>query len=269
MSGDVQTDLSGNPILKDVGPWLKSEIKKRFKDADVKYIDPSYLIRSIPTTSNDRIYCKILAHNAVHAAFAGFTGVTVGLVNTHYVLLPIPVVIQAPRRVSLHLFTVDNSRPDSLFRQDSNTCCMQPQVACDLASICRRTLQRQQAWLELAWCAEKASCLGMLRRVHKQPHVSGATLIGSPFLLKCVLLSMVSQPLCLHVGYLSCTTAVQDYLTVHLCCCRWTHKASSGTGCDPRLDNLNSLQLMPPHPLLVLVFDASLLTHIIRMNPNV
>jgi len=86
MSGDVQTDLSGNPILKDVGPWLKTEIKKRFKEADVK--------------SNDRIYCKILAHNAVHAAFAGFTGVTVGLVNTHYVILPIPVVIQAPRRVS-------------------------------------------------------------------------------------------------------------------------------------------------------------------------
>lgn len=104
MSGDVQTDLSGNPILKDVGPWLKSEIKKRFKDADVKYIDPSYLIRSIPTTSNDRIYCKILAHNAVHAAFAGFTGVTVGLVNTHYVILPIPVVIQAPRRVWKFLF---------------------------------------------------------------------------------------------------------------------------------------------------------------------
>jgi hypothetical protein len=51
--------------------------------------------RSIPTTSNDRIYCKILAHNAVHAAFAGYTGVTVGLVNTHYVYLPIPVIIQA------------------------------------------------------------------------------------------------------------------------------------------------------------------------------
>lgn len=55
--------------------------------------------RSIPTTSNDRIYCKILAHNAVHAAFAGYTGITVGLVNTHYVYLPIPVIIQAPRRV--------------------------------------------------------------------------------------------------------------------------------------------------------------------------
>ena len=44
----------------------------------------------MPCISNDRIYCKILAHNAVHSAFAGYTGVTVGLVNTHYVLLPIP-----------------------------------------------------------------------------------------------------------------------------------------------------------------------------------
>lgn len=93
------TDASGNPILKDIGLFLKAEIKAHFKDADIKYIDPTYMIRAIPTTSNDRIYCKILAHNAVHAAFAGFTGVTVGLVNTHYVYLPIPVIIQAPRRV--------------------------------------------------------------------------------------------------------------------------------------------------------------------------
>ncbi len=41
------------------------------QDADVKYIDPTYMIRAIPTISTDRIYCKILAHNAVHAAFAG------------------------------------------------------------------------------------------------------------------------------------------------------------------------------------------------------
>lgn len=43
----------------------------------------------------------LLQHNAVHAAFAGFTGITVGLVNTHYVYLPIPVIIAAPRKVSL------------------------------------------------------------------------------------------------------------------------------------------------------------------------
>lgn len=74
-------------------------MKTYFKDADTKYIDPSYMIRSVPTNSGDRIYCKVLAHNAVHAAFAGYTGVTVGMVNTHYVYLPIPVIIQAPRKV--------------------------------------------------------------------------------------------------------------------------------------------------------------------------
>lgn len=57
-AGEVQRDLSGNPILKDSGVWLRNEIKSHFKDADIKYIDPSYLIRSIPTISGDRIYCK-------------------------------------------------------------------------------------------------------------------------------------------------------------------------------------------------------------------
>ena len=40
-AGEVRTDASGNPILKDVGPWMKSEMKRHFKDCDVKYIDPS------------------------------------------------------------------------------------------------------------------------------------------------------------------------------------------------------------------------------------
>ncbi|KAG1673415.1 hypothetical protein FOA52_002180 [Chlamydomonas sp. UWO 241] len=92
-------DASGNPILKDIGTFLKKELKEHFQDADIKYIDPTYMIRAIPTTSGDRIYCKILAHNAVHAAFSGYTGLTVGLVNTHYCYLPIPVVISAPRKV--------------------------------------------------------------------------------------------------------------------------------------------------------------------------
>jgi len=92
-------DASGNPILKDIGKYLKEEMKQYFGDADIKYIDPTYMIRAIPASPTDRIYCKILAHNAVHAAFAGYTGITVGLVNTHYVYLPIPVIIMCPRRV--------------------------------------------------------------------------------------------------------------------------------------------------------------------------
>lgn len=70
-------------------------------DVDVKYIDPTYMIRAIPTISSDRVYCNILGQNAVHGAFSGYTGITVGLVNTHFVYLPIPEVIQAPRIVNV------------------------------------------------------------------------------------------------------------------------------------------------------------------------
>nr|WHU05653.1 6-phosphofructokinase 1 [Chromochloris zofingiensis] len=99
--GPIETDASGNAILKDVGVYLRDQCKSYFKgEADVKYIDPSYIIRSIPTTSNDRIYCKVLGQGVVHGAFAGYTGFSVGLVNTHYVFLPIPTIIQAPRKVN-------------------------------------------------------------------------------------------------------------------------------------------------------------------------
>ncbi|CAD7701879.1 unnamed protein product [Ostreobium quekettii] len=98
-TGDV--DASGNPILKDIGPYLKEEIKRYFEDdVDVKYIDPTYMIRAIVPISSDRVYCKILGQGAVHSAFAAYTGITVGLINTHFAYLPIPDIIQAPRRIN-------------------------------------------------------------------------------------------------------------------------------------------------------------------------
>eukprot|EP00884_Botryococcus_braunii_P007256 jgi/Botrbrau1/16531/Bobra.314_1s0004.1 len=101
VAGDpAGTDASGNPILKDIGQYLKDAFKKAIPGVDVKYIDPTYMIRAIPTNSTDRIYCKVLGSGAVHGAFAGYTGFTVGLVNTHYVYLPIPTIIQAPRTVN-------------------------------------------------------------------------------------------------------------------------------------------------------------------------
>lgn len=95
------TDASGNPILQDIGLHLRGELKRYFKgEADIKYIDPTYMIRAIPTISNDRVYCTVLGQSAVHAAFAGFTDCTVAMVNTHYVMLPIQTIIQAPRKVN-------------------------------------------------------------------------------------------------------------------------------------------------------------------------
>ncbi|GLJ13002.1 hypothetical protein SUGI_0203080 [Cryptomeria japonica] len=97
------TDASGNPVLADIGVHLQQQIKKHFKSigmpADVKYIDPTYMIRAIRANAADGILCTVLGQNAVHGAFAGFSGITVGICNTHYVYLPIPEVIQYARAV--------------------------------------------------------------------------------------------------------------------------------------------------------------------------
>ncbi|KAL6222857.1 hypothetical protein ACLB2K_006247 [Fragaria x ananassa] len=79
------------------------QTKKHFKElgvpVDVKYIDPTYMIRACRANASDGILCAVLGQNAVHGAFAGYSGITIGICNTHYVYLPIPEVISHPRLV--------------------------------------------------------------------------------------------------------------------------------------------------------------------------
>ena len=56
------------------------------------------LIRSSPPCASDSNLCTNLAYNAVHGAFSGQTGFTVGTVDNHYVLLPITHVSTLPPR---------------------------------------------------------------------------------------------------------------------------------------------------------------------------
>ncbi|TQD91383.1 hypothetical protein C1H46_023062 [Malus baccata] len=97
------TDASGNMVFGDIGVHIQQETKKYFKEAgvpvDVKYIDPTYMIRACRANASDGILCAVLGQNAVHGAFAGYSGITVGTCNTHYVYLPIPEVISHPRLV--------------------------------------------------------------------------------------------------------------------------------------------------------------------------
>lgn len=97
------TDASGNARLGDIGVYLQQQIKKHFRrigvPADVKYIDPTYMIRACRANASDAVLCTVLGQNAVHGAFAGFSGITVGICNSHYVYLPIPEVIASPRVV--------------------------------------------------------------------------------------------------------------------------------------------------------------------------
>jgi 6-phosphofructokinase 1 len=99
-----QKDASGNPVLGDIGEFLRKEIKKYLDvkglEHSIKYIDPSYIIRSIPANANDRVYCGFLGQNAVHAAMSGRTGMVVAKLMDRYVHLPIDLVIKKRQKVN-------------------------------------------------------------------------------------------------------------------------------------------------------------------------
>ncbi len=85
-------DASGNVKLKDIGPFLRDRIETYFKAEKIpctmRYIDPSYTIRSVPADAEDSILCDLFARNAVHAAMAGKTGIVIGLVHDKFVHVP-------------------------------------------------------------------------------------------------------------------------------------------------------------------------------------
>jgi 6-phosphofructokinase 1 len=95
MKATEGTDASGNRKLADIGTFLKEKIETYFKSIgmhiNLKYIDPSYQIRSAPAAPIDSIYCERLGNNAVHAAMAGKTKCLIGLVHNKFVHLPIVV----------------------------------------------------------------------------------------------------------------------------------------------------------------------------------
>ncbi len=83
-------DPSGNAVLGDIGLYLKQALRGALKDRGIthslKYIDPSYIIRSAPANPNDSLFCSTLAQDAVHAGMSGRSGMLVGQwhgVSTH------------------------------------------------------------------------------------------------------------------------------------------------------------------------------------------
>ncbi len=112
------TDKSGNKNLSDIGTFLKEKIAEFFKEegleVNIKYIDPSYIIRSAPANPNDSIYCSRLGAHAVHAAMAGKTKILIGLVNNTFVHLPIKIAVTSRKYVdqegSLWRDVLENTR---------------------------------------------------------------------------------------------------------------------------------------------------------------
>ena len=103
MQATNEKDASGNKKLSDIGVFLCNKINEYFANKNIhvnlKYVDPSYQVRSSVTTANDSIYCERLGNNAVHAAMAGKTKCVVGLVHDKYVIIPTEMVTRKRNKV--------------------------------------------------------------------------------------------------------------------------------------------------------------------------
>jgi len=97
-------DPSGNIVLSDIGIFLAGRIKEYFKNrkyvATVKYIDPSYILRSIPANCEDALLCDQMARNAAHAGMTGRTEMLIGYRYDVFIHVPIPLVTSEKKQMS-------------------------------------------------------------------------------------------------------------------------------------------------------------------------
>jgi 6-phosphofructokinase 1 len=104
-TSDKDKDVSGNKRFKDIGVYLKDKISEEFQKEgfphSIKYIDPSYIIRSAPANANDSKFCNLLAQNAVHAALSGKTDFVIGFWNNQFTLMPIEIVVAKRKRIDI------------------------------------------------------------------------------------------------------------------------------------------------------------------------
>jgi 6-phosphofructokinase 1 len=103
MAKTRQQDESGNIRFGDIGAFLKDQITAYFKkagtDITLKYIDPSYNIRSVPANPNDSAFCLLLGHHAVHAGMAGRTNMVVGYWKNEFTHLPIHPAVSKRKEI--------------------------------------------------------------------------------------------------------------------------------------------------------------------------
>jgi 6-phosphofructokinase 1 len=104
-SSGQNKDVSGNVKYKDIGIYLRNKISEEFENKgfsySIKYIDPSYIIRSAPANANDSKFCNLLAQNAVHAALSGKTDFVVGFWNDQFTLMPIEMVVAKRKKIDI------------------------------------------------------------------------------------------------------------------------------------------------------------------------
>jgi len=103
IQGERQKDASGNLLNNNIGVFLRERIKEYFKrnnfEVNIKYFDPTYLIRGIAAEASDSVFCLLLAQNAVHAAMAGKTDMLVGHWSDTFTHVPIEMAIKERKKI--------------------------------------------------------------------------------------------------------------------------------------------------------------------------
>jgi len=98
-----EADASGNVKFGDIGILLRDSINSHFREigmpVNLKYIDPSYTIRSVPASPHDSAFCLLLAHNAVHAGMTGRTGMVVGFWKGEFTHVPISLSCSTRKKI--------------------------------------------------------------------------------------------------------------------------------------------------------------------------
>ena len=106
MAENQERDASGNVRFEDIGLFLKGQISGYFKkvgmEINLKYIDPSYTIRSMPANARDSAFCLLLGHNAVHAGMTGRTNMLVGFWNHTFTHLPTSLAVSERKKIDPH-----------------------------------------------------------------------------------------------------------------------------------------------------------------------
>ena len=103
MATSKERDPSGNVKYGDIGVFLRDTITDYFKrigtEVTLKYIDPSYIIRSVPATAHDAAFCLLLGQSAVHAGLSGRTNMVVSFWNHQFTHVPISVAVSARKTI--------------------------------------------------------------------------------------------------------------------------------------------------------------------------
>jgi len=103
METTAERDASGNVKYGDVGIFLRDAIKDYFqrngREINVKYIDPSYTIRSVPSNPHDSAFCLLLGRSAVHAGMGGRTNMVVSFWNHNFTHVPISLAVSQRKKI--------------------------------------------------------------------------------------------------------------------------------------------------------------------------